>query len=61
MCPYKFIYVWENFVDEEWGIDRVLGWRYVVPNPIFPFIIFRLAVPGRHESLLIEEPVCTSQ
>ncbi|MFC1750296.1 hypothetical protein ACFL2V_15965 [Pseudomonadota bacterium] len=54
VCPYKFIYVWEHFIDQKWGIDRMLGWRYVVPNPIFPFIAFRLAVPGNHPSLRID-------
>jgi hypothetical protein len=54
LCFYKFIYVWENFVDEDWGKDDFLGWRYILPNPLFPFIAFRLAVPANHTSITIE-------
>ncbi|MFT7622279.1 MAG: hypothetical protein ACI9WU_001447 [Myxococcota bacterium] len=31
-----------------------LGWKYVLPNPIFPFIWFRLALPGRHPEITVE-------
>jgi hypothetical protein len=32
----------------------MLGWRYVVPNPLLPFIAFRAAVPRAHPDLEIE-------
>ena len=32
----------------------MLGWKYVVPNPLLPFIAFRVAVPGTHPELLVE-------
>ncbi len=55
LCPYKFIYLWLDF-DPGGGKPptKRLGWRYVVPNPLFPFIAFRVAVPGSHPELRIE-------
>lgn len=44
-CIYKFLYVWLDFVDRDGCRDRMLGWRYVVPNPLFFFIFLRVAVP----------------
>ncbi|MDT8367845.1 MAG: hypothetical protein RQ745_01465 [Longimicrobiales bacterium] len=54
LCPYKFIYLWLDFVPESGPPSRRLGWRYVVPNPLFPFIAFRVAVPGSHPDLEID-------
>ena len=34
---------------------RSLAWMYVLPNPLFPFIWFRLALPSNHPELLVEE------
>jgi hypothetical protein len=31
-----------------------LGWLYWLPNPLFPFIWFRVAVPGNHPELHVE-------
>lgn len=55
LCPYKFLYVWLDFRPR--GGDRVrnLGWLYWLPNPLFPFIWFRVAVPRHHPELDIEE------
>lgn len=44
-CIYKFFYVWLDFVDRDGRRDRMLGWRYILPNPLFFFIAFRVAVP----------------
>ena len=55
ICPYKFLYVWMDLhVD---GHDRVrnLGWMYVLPNPLLPFIWFRIAVPASHPSIEVIE------
>ena len=54
ICVYKFFYVWMNLKIEE-HIERNLAWFYWLPNPLFPFIAFRVAVPGFHPNLLIEE------
>lgn len=54
ICIYKFFYVWMNFV---WsgGVSHNLGWLYWFPNPLFPFIWYRVAVPGNHPELNIEK------
>jgi hypothetical protein len=54
-CPYKFLYVW---LDLDLGNgDKVknLGWLYWLPNPLFPFIWYRVGLPQRHPDLLVEE------
>ena len=53
ICFYKFVYVWLNFT---WpgGISHNLGWLYWLPNPLLPFIWFRVAVPKNHPELSIE-------
>ncbi len=54
LCIYKFIYVGMNLhLPDGTRIDG-LGWKYVVPNPLFPFIAFRLALPGAHPELVVE-------
>ena len=56
LCFYKFIYVWLNFSHSS-GTTKSLGWRYVLPNPLFPFIWFRVAVPAQHPDLdVVIEP-----
>jgi uncharacterized protein (DUF427 family) len=53
LCIYKFLYVWLDFNWRD-GKTRNLGWLYWLPNPVFPFIWFRVAVPGDHPELHIE-------
>ena len=54
-CPYKFLYVWMDwYLDEETRV-RSLGWMYWLPNPIFPFIWFRVGVPRHHPEIEVEE------
>jgi hypothetical protein len=54
LCFYKFFYVWMDLVLNSGARVRNLGWLYFLPNPLFPFIWFRVAVPGRHPELAIE-------
>lgn len=55
LCIYKFLYVWLDFVlDDETKVEN-LGWLYWLPNPLLPFIWYRIAVPRSHPELLIEE------
>jgi uncharacterized protein (DUF427 family) len=54
LCPYKFIYLWLHFRARSGEESRYLGWRYVVPNPLLPFIAFRVAVPGNHPDIIAE-------
>jgi hypothetical protein len=53
LCPYKFLYFWMDFHWQE-GKSRSLGWYYWLPNPLFPFIWFRVAVPQEHPELQVE-------
>jgi hypothetical protein len=55
LCFYKFLYVWLDLVLEDGKRIRNLGWMYWLPNPIFPFIWFRVAVPRDHPALTVEE------
>ena len=54
LCPYKFLYVWLDYCAGDGSIIHNLGWRYWLPNPLLPFIWFRVAVPGRHPELSYE-------
>lgn len=51
ICPYKFIYFWYHFRDKQGNKYPMLGWKYWLPNPLFPFIAFRIAVPINHPSI----------
>lgn len=50
-CFYKFIYVWLNFKAKDGVKDRMLGWKYIIPNPLLPFMMFRVALSGNHPLL----------
>ena len=55
LCIYKFLYVWMDLrLSKEINI-RSLAWMYWLPNPLLPFIWFRVAVPRTHPELDIEE------
>jgi hypothetical protein len=53
LCIYKFLYVW---MDYRWSGGRTcsLGWLYWLPNPMFPFIWFRIGIPREHPELRVE-------
>jgi uncharacterized protein (DUF427 family) len=55
LCIYKFLYVWLDYVAPDGSVVKNLGWKYWLPNPMFPFIWFRVAIPSEHPELLIEE------
>ena len=55
VCPYKFIYFWYHFTAKIGLRSPLLGWKYWLPNPLFPFIFFRLAVPKRHPDIQIQK------
>jgi uncharacterized protein (DUF427 family) len=55
LCPYKFLYVWMDLYLDGQKQVRSLGWMYWLPNPLFPFTWFRVAVPRHHPELEIEE------
>jgi len=54
VCPYKFLYVWLDLTLDDGTREKSLGWLYWAPNPILPFIWFRVALPGFHPALLVE-------
>ena len=60
LCPYKFLYVWLDFVTPDGTIVKNLGWKYWLPNPLFPFIWFRVAVAAAHPDIEIEEYECAA-
>jgi hypothetical protein len=54
LCPYKFLYVWMDLLLPDGSTEKSLGWMYWLPNPLLPFIWFRVALPGNHPSLCVE-------
>ena len=55
LCIYKFLYVWMDLHLDNGGIFRNLGWMYWLPNPLLPFIWYRVAVPRSHPEIQVEE------
>lgn len=55
ICPYKFIYFWYHFTATSGDKSPMLGWKYWLPNPLFPFIAFRIAIPTRHPDIEIKK------
>ena len=55
LCPYKFLYVWMDLHLTEGRRVRNLAWMYWLPNPILPFIWFRVALPRAHHEIEVEE------
>ncbi len=55
LCLYKFLYVWMNLHLDDGAKIRNLAWMYWLPNPLLPFIWFRVALPRAHPDLEIEE------
>lgn len=55
ICVYKGLYVGMRLRLAGGQGDWNLGWLYWLPNPLFPFIWYRLALPGLHPDLQVEE------
>jgi len=54
VCVYKFLYVWMDLLLPDGVVEKGIGWMYWLPNPLFPFIWYRVALPGGHPDLSIE-------
>ena len=54
VCFYKFLYVWMDLLLEDGSREKDLAWMYWLPNPVLPFIWFRVALPGSHPALVVE-------
>ena len=55
LCPYKFLYVWLDLKLANGDQVKSLGWLYWLPNPLFPFIWYRVGLPREHPDLAVEE------
>ncbi len=55
LCPYKFLYVWLDLVLENGKKVHNIGWLYWLPNPLLPFIWYRVGLPRWHPELLVDE------
>ncbi len=55
LCLYKFLYVWMDLHLDGGKRIRNLAWMYWLPNPLLPFIWFRVALPRAHPEIDIEE------
>jgi len=55
LCFYKFLYVWMDLQLAKGGRVRNLAWMYWLPNPLLPFIWFRVALSRTHPDIEIEE------
>lgn len=54
LCIYKFLYVGLDLALPDGRRSRSIGWVYWLPNPLLPFIWFRVALPGSHPELLVD-------
>jgi len=54
LCPYKGLYVWMDLRLPDEADIRSVGWMYWLPNPVLPFIAFRVGVPRSHPALIVE-------
>lgn len=55
LCIYKFLYVWMDLHLKDDKRVNSLGWMYWLPNPLLPFIWFRVGLPRNHPEIEIEE------
>ena len=55
LCIYKFLYVWMDLHLADGGKLPNLGWMYWLPNPLLPFIWYRVGIPGQHPELSVED------
>ncbi len=55
LCLYKFLYVWMDLHLGEGKRIHNIAWMYWLPNPLFPFIWFRVGLPRTHPEIEIEE------
>ncbi len=54
-CFYKFLYVWMDLKLDQGSRFRNLAWSYWLPNPLLPFIWYRIAFARSHPDLLVEK------
>lgn len=54
-CPYKFFYFWMDLNIENGNRIKNIAWMYWLPNPLFPFIWFRVGIPQNHPEIEVYE------
>lgn len=54
VCVYKGLYIGLDYTTPDGTVIKHLGWMYWLPNPLFPFIMFRVAIPADHPLLRVE-------
>lgn len=54
LCPYKGLYVWTTPVLTDGG-GSAFAWLYWLPNPLLPFLWYRIGLPREHPDLVVEE------
>lgn len=54
LCVYKGLYVGLNYIAPDRTVSKHLGWMYWLPNPLLPFIMYRVAIPGYDPLLAID-------
>ncbi len=59
ICPYQGLYFWMDLRLRGQTAEKSIAWFYWLPNPLFPFIWFRVALPGQHPDLEIQESAWT--
>jgi len=57
ICIYKFFYFWMDLNLEDGTKIKNIAWMYWLPNPLFPFIWFRVGIPTHHPEIEIRENV----
>jgi len=55
LCIYKFLYVWMDLHLAAGKRVPNIAWMYWLPNPLLPFIWFRVALPHTHPEIDVEE------
>lgn len=50
VCPYKGLYLRLDYIAPDGSREVRLTWRYWIPNPLFPFIAWRIAIPQLHSA-----------
>lgn len=54
LCVYKGLYIGLDYIAPDQTVSKHLGWLYWLPNPLLPFVMFRVAVPGNDPLFAIE-------
>ncbi len=54
LCIYKFLYIWMDLVLPSGEFVANAGWLYWLPNPLLPFIWYRIAIAGDDPTFRIE-------